>query len=42
MQLGAALRQTGGRLYESVEVTKLFDQDVTASKLDDAFSLSHG
>ncbi len=36
--IGSALQRAGGRLYESVEVTTLLDQDVTASKLDDAFS----
>lgn len=36
--LGAALQRAGGRLYESVEVTTLFDQDVTAPKLDEAFT----
>lgn len=35
--IGAALKGAGGRLYESVDVTTLFDHDVTAAKLDEAF-----
>lgn len=33
--IGDALQQAGGRLYESIEVMRLFDQDVTAAKLDE-------
>ncbi|WIG53586.1 MAG: hypothetical protein OJF48_004506 [Afipia sp.] len=37
--IGTALKQAGGRLYESVEVTTLFDHEVTAAKLDSAFDM---
>jgi uncharacterized protein YraI len=36
--IGGALQRAAGRLYDSIEVTTLLDQDVTAAKLDDAFT----
>lgn len=35
--IGAALRQSGGDLYETVSVTNLVDDEVTADKLEAAF-----
>ncbi|WP_136626541.1 hypothetical protein [Bradyrhizobium macuxiense] len=36
--VGAALQKSGGRLYKSVEVTTLLDEQVTAARLEEVFA----